>query len=396
MARTHWELALDTIYPSAEKLQRALSARPLRVYIGLDITGPTIHIGHGSTLRILRDLQDQGHHVILLFGDFTALVGDPTGKDVTRPLLSTEDIEENQRTYTAQLPTILDIERVEFRSNSEWYRDQGAAGTLEHFLRSVGTHFTVQQLWERDMFQERQRQGRPVTVTEFLYPMLQAYDSIMLDADVELGATDQTFNMLAGRDLARKVAGKEKFVITTTLLRGTDGRKMSKSYGNYIGVTDPPADMFGKLMSVRDELLNEYFALAAGIDPAEPEIAELITTDPRSAKARMALEVTTLYHGAPAAEEAARAFDRQFRDKEGPGEIPGATPTIQGQQRLTAYLVDLGLAASNSEASRLIEQGAVAVDGTPISDPFAEIGVHHGMVLRVGKRQHRRIELTDD
>lgn len=389
MSRSHWELALDRIYPTDAAFAK-VAAKPLRVYFGIDPTGTNIHIGHGSVLRMLRQLQEEGHTIIFLFGDFTARVGDPTGRNAERVPLSREQIRDHMATYLKQLAVILDITKIEIRENSEWYDSPKRSGTLGHLLE-LGKHFTAAQLWERDMFQERQKAAQPVSLTEFIYPVLQANDSVELDADVELGGTDQTFNMLAGRDLIRKLQNKEKFVITSKLLRGTDGRKMSKSFDNAIWITDTPQQMFGKLMSIPDTLLAEYCALAAGIDPEERELKALIAQQPRAAKAKMAYEVVAFYHGGETAEAASRGFDRQFREGEQPESMDERWPSVSTQERLTFFLVDLGLVSSKAEAARLIQQGAVRVDGAVIGDQFAVLTPVDGMVMQVGKRQYLRL-----
>lgn len=389
MARSHWELAIDTVYPTPAAFAAA-SATPCRIYFGIDPTGAHIHIGHGSTLRLLRTLQDQGHTIIFLFGDFTAQVGDPTGRSSERVPLSREAVRAHMETYLAQIAGILDIAKVEVRENSEWYEDPRRSAHISHLL-TLGTHVTAAQLWERDMFQERQKAAQPVTLTEFIYPLLQANDSIELSVDAELGGTDQTFNMLLGRELVKKMKQREKFVLTAKLLTGTDGRKMSKSYNNAVWITDAPSEMFGKLMSIADDLLPEYCALAAGIDPEDVAIASLIKDDPRAAKAKMAYEVVAFYHGAEAAELASRGFDAQFRDGQRPAEIPTGWPSVSGQERLTFFLVDLGLVASKAEAARLISQGAVRVDDVVIGDQFAVLTPREGMVIQVGKRQFLKL-----
>jgi tyrosyl-tRNA synthetase len=392
MSRSNWDLVIDKIYPSKSAFVQA-AKQPLRIYFGVDPTSSVIHLGNAVPLRILRLLQEEGHTIILLFGSFTAQIGDPTGRDQTRPELSSSEIASNVASYREQVIRILDPKRTLFRDNTEWWQPSGSAGSLQSFLE-LGRRFTSAQLLERDMFQERIKQGRPVTITELIYPMIQAYDSVMLDVDVELGGTDQTFNMLAGRTLMKQLKNKEKFVITTKLLVGTDGRKMSKSYGNTINVIDEPASMFGKLMSVPDTVLPEYCALAAGIDPEEHELKALIEQQPRAAKAKMAYEVVAFYHGVEAAELASRAFDRQFRDKEQPESMVERWPSVSTQERLTFFLVDLAMAGSKAEAARLIQQGAVHVDGTIINDQFAVLTPVDGMVIQVGKRQFVRLTQT--
>ena len=404
-AHAYWELAADTVYPSRAAFAQAAKHKPLSIYLGIDPTGPILHLGHAVVLRVLRELQEQGHRIILLIGDFTAGVGDPSGRDTSRPMLEERELSDNLAKYQEQVFKLLDPQGTKFRRNSEWLDNVKDVGSLKQFLRLVGVHFTAAQLWERDMFQTRAKQGAPVTLTEFIYPVLQAYDFVALKADVQVGGTDQTFNMLAGRDLAKKMnagdpsspkatTGQDKFVITTKLLRGTDGRKMSKSYKNYIGVLDEPNDMYGKLMSVRDELIAEYFALAVGVDPDEPELRELIQNKPRDAKAKMAYEVIAFYHGAQAATQAEGQFTAQFRDGQAPTEMREVTPSVSTEAPLAFYLVDLGLAESKTVATRLIEQHGVRVDDVVIEDPRAVITPHDGMVINVGKRRYVRVKLT--
>ncbi|MBI2589996.1 tyrosine--tRNA ligase [Candidatus Berkelbacteria bacterium] len=392
MTTPYWRLAADKIYPSKDRLVRTLKARSLRIYFGADPTAPFLHLGHTVPLKILRELQEQGHRVVVLFGDFTTLIGDPSGRDQSRPTLDEQAIATNLLTYREQVLKILDPKKTEFRSNSEWYLNPRSSGALREFLR-LGLNFTAAQLWERDLFQERQKKGQPVSLTEFIYPVLQAYDFIALEADAQVGGTDQTFNMLAGRDLAKKLGKGEKFVITTQLLRGTDGHKMGKSFNNFIALTDAPNEMYGKLMSVRDELLPEYFMLAVGIDPNASKVRTLIDANPREAKAKMAYEVVAFYHGADRALMAQKAFDQQFQAKELPGEIENRTPSVTGNEKLAFYLVDLDLATSKTEAGRLIEQGGVKVDGAVIADLHALITPHDGMLIQVGKRHFVRIKL---
>lgn len=389
MSRSNWDLVIEKVYPSKAAFVQA-AAQPLRVYFGVDPTSPVIHLGNAVPLRILRLLQEEGHTIILLFGSFTAQIGDPTGRDQTRPELSSSEIASNVASYRKQVIQILDPKRTLFHDNTEWWQPNGLAGSLQSFLE-LGRKFTSAQLLERDMFQERMKQGRPVTITELIYPMIQAYDSVMLDVDVELGGTDQTFNMLAGRTLMKQLKGKDKFVLTTKMLTGSDGRKMSKSYGNTINITDTPTEMFGKLMSIPDSLLPDYCALAAGIDPEEHELKALIEQQPMAAKAKMAYEVVVFYHGAEAAELASRAFDRQFREGAQPEAMIERWPSIDTQERLTFFLVDLDLAGSKAEAARLIQQGAVHVDGAIINDQFAVLTPVAGMVVQVGKRQFVRL-----
>lgn len=391
--KPYWQLAAEEIYPSAAAFRQALKEKPLRAYLGIDPTSPVVHIGHAIPLRILRSLQEEGHHITLLIGSFTTLVGDPSGRDSTRPMLTEQDIAANMRTYKDQVSRLLDLKLTTVVENSTWYTDPRKLGTLREFLK-LGHQFTAAQLWERDMFQERQRKGQPVTLTEFIYPVLQAYDFAMMDVDAQVGGTDQTFNMLAGRDLAKKLGRGEKFVLTTRLLRGTDGRKMSKSYNNTVAITDQPEEMFGKLMSIRDELIGEYYELVAGIDTSSADLREFIETQPREAKAKMASEVVVFYHGSAAADRARRSFDAQFKEGALPLDMIERKPSVVGEEKLVFFLVDLDLASSKSEATRLIQQGGVTVDGAKIEDPHAVITPHEGMVFQVGKRRFVKVKIA--
>ncbi len=385
---------IDTVYPSVDALDERLKKGNFRIYYGIDPTGPVVHLGHAVPLRVLAYLQQMGAQVVLVFGDFTAMIGDPTGRDKTRSVLDRAIIEQNVSTYKDQIAKILDVDRAEIKYNSKWYGDADKAGSLE-FLLDLGKDFTASQLWERDMFQERQQKGEGVTITEFLYPVLQAYDSVALEVDGEVGGTDQTFNMLRGRDLSKRKLGKDKIVITTKLLVGTDGRKMSKSFENHIALTDKPSEMFGKLMSVKDELIGEYFELA-GMRSVDEELSAFIKENPREAKAQMAREVVELYWSSEQAINAEFEFNNRFRDGQLPDEILEAPTSLAGEQLLGAYLVDVGLAKNKSEASRLISQGGVKVDGVTIANPLAVITASDGMLLQVGKRKFVKVRIANN
>lgn len=384
---------IDTVYPSWDYFAKKINGKKLRVYYGIDPTGPIVHLGHAIPLRILALLQGMGHQIIILFGDFTARIGDPTGKDKSRTPLERILIEQNVKTYELQIDKILNTKQAEIRFNSEWYDEEKPAGSLESLLE-LGKEFTVAQLWERDMFQERQKAGQSVTITEFLYPMFQAYDSLMLDADIEIGGTDQTFNMLRGRDLVARKNGKDKMVVTTKMLVGTDGRKMSKSFSNYIGLTEDADEMFGKLMSVKDELLPVYFELA-GLRILDEDLKAFIASNPREAKAQMAREVIALYWSTEDALNAERKFNDQFKDGKLPEEIIEIPTSLKGENLISSYLCDVGLASNKSEARRLIEQGGVRVDGVVITNPLAAISAKDNMILQVGKRKFVKIKVND-
>lgn len=382
---------VEKIYPSFSDLEQRIKKGNFRIYYGIDPTGPIVHLGHAVPLRVLAYLQQMGCEIVLLFGDFTASIGDPSGRDKTRTVLDRAIIAENVSTYKDQIEKILDTEKAEIRYNSEWYDEGNSTGSLESLLK-LGLEFTAAQLWERDMFQERQKSGQGVTLTEFLYPVLQANDSVMLSADAEIGGSDQIFNMLRGRDLSKRKIEKDKIIIATKLLVGTDGRKMSKSYNNHIALTDSPQEMFGKLMSVKDELIAEYFELAA-IHLVDEKLAEFIKINPREAKAQMAREVVELYWSSEQAVNAEFEFNNRFREGKLPDDIIEVPTSLNGEQLLSSYLVDVGLAQNKSEATRLINQGGVRVDGVQIVNPLAVISVSNGMLLQVGKRKIVKIKL---
>ena len=375
------------------KLARAVhTGRPLRIKLGMDPTAPDIHLGHTVVMGKMRQFQDLGHKAVLIIGDYTARVGDPTGANHTRPVLSEEQIKANAKTYFEQAGKVLDTtpEKLELRYNSEWLAKLTFADVLK-----LAARMTVARMLERDTFEKRYRAGDPIGVHEFLYPLMQGHDSIAIQADVELGGTDQTFNCLAGRELQRYAGQEPQVVITMPLLVGLDGtEKMSKSKGNYVGVTDPANEMFGKLMSIPDTLMENYFTLLTSV-PLDQIKERLPKLHPRDAKEALAIEITTHYHGFPAAEAAAKEFRRVFSEKEKPTDIPEihiAASDLDGfRMGLARLIVAAGFAASNSEAMRLIGQGAVRLNDQTITDAKAQVAVTPGMVLRVGKRRWGRI-----
>jgi len=375
------------------KLAGAFHAgRPLRVKLGMDPTAPDIHLGHTVVMGKMRQFQDLGHKAVLIIGDYTARVGDPSGVDHTRPVLSEEQIEENAHTYLGQAGRVLDLskERIEIRRNSEWLADLSFADVLR-----LAANMTVARMLERDSFERRYKAGDPIGVHEFLYPLMQAHDSVAVEADVELGGTDQTFNCLAGRELMRAAGQEAQVVLTMPLLVGLDGtEKMSKSKGNYVGVTDSPREMFGKLMSIPDGLMENYFTLLTRV-PMD-EIRRALRTDhPRDAKQRLARTVTAHYHGEAAADAAAEDFRRVFAEHEQPSDIPETVVPAEeledGRIGLARLMTLAGFTGSNSEAMRLIRQGAVRLDDQPLKDPKAFVEVTPGAVLRVGKRRWTRL-----
>jgi len=384
--------AADVI-PVEELEERLASGRPLRVKLGIDPSAPDIHLGHAVVLRKLRRFQDLGHTAVLIIGDFTGLVGDPTGRSETRPTLSPEQLEENAQTYLAQVGRVLDMERAEIRRNSEWL----APLSFADVARLAGA-VTVAQLLDRDDFQSRYRSGKAISLAEFLYPVMQSYDSVATEADVEMGGTDQTFNLMVGRDMQRAHGQDPQVVFTVPLLTGVDGtRKMSKSYGNHIGVEEPPQEQFGKVMSIPDDLLVEWFRLTTDLHPDEVEAIDRGLADgslhPGETKRRLAREIVTLYHGAEAARAAEASFDRVHREDGLPDDVPEVALPDDDPLSLAALIAHAGLASSRSEARRLISQGGVRLDGEQLTDPQAEVPRDHlaGKTLRVGKRRFARL-----
>jgi tyrosyl-tRNA synthetase len=375
------------------KLERSRrTAEPLKVKLGLDPTAPDLHLGHTVVLQKLRDFQDLGHQVIIIIGDFTGMIGDPTGRSETRRPLSWDDIRRNAETYKAQLGKVLDMSRTQVRFNSEWLGPL----TFEHIIRETA-HLTVARILQREDFATRHAAGRPISLHEFLYPLAQGYDSVALGADVELGGTDQTFNLLVGRDLQRAHGQEAQVALTVPILEGLDGvQKMSKSLGNYVGITEPPADMYGKLMSVSDALMFRYFELVTRVP--EDEIARLRSLHPMEAKKHLARTVTAMYHGEAGAAAGAAAFARVVQGREAPDNIeviPMATPS--DGEPAWKVVVWAGLAPSNSEARRLIQHGAVEVDGSRVTDPNQKVLVSgESRLLQVGKRKYRRFVLEKE
>jgi len=377
----------------SEKLaEAAKQQRQLRIKLGLDPTSPDIHLGHTVVLRKMRQFQDLGHKAVLIIGDYTARIGDPSGQNTTRPMLSSEQIEENARTYLEQAGKILDTSeaKLEIRHNSEWLAELRLADIIK-----LTSNMTVARMLERDSFELRYKAGEPIGTHEFLYPLMQGYDSVMVKSDVELGGTDQTFNNLVGRDLQRMDGQKPQVVITTPILVGLDGKeKMSKSKGNYIGVTDGPSDMFGKVMSISDDMMENYFTLVTAL-PTE-KIAELVNSDkthPKQAKVLLGKAIVSQFYDEAAAEAAAAEFDKVFAQRQLPNDIPeievAAEPVMASKLVLACNLVPSG-----GEAKRKIKQSAVRIDGVKISDPNAEIIPKDDMIVQVGKRKFARLKIS--
>ena len=372
-----------------EKLKRSLAGGiPLKVKLGLDPTAPDLHLGHTLVLQKLRDFQDLGHQVIIILGDFTGMIGDPTGRSETRKPLTWDEIRVNAETYRAQLGRILEMSRTRVEFNSTWL----APLTFEGIIRETA-HLTVAQMLQREDFAARHASGRPISLHEFLYPIAQGYDSVALGADVELGGTDQTFNLLVGRDLQRAHGQEPQIAMTVPILQGLDGaQKMSKSLGNYVGIAESPIEMYGKLMSVSDELMFRYFELVTRVP--DQEIAALKALHPMEAKKRLAWTVTETYHGTSAANAAASAFLRVVQRKEAPEDIEKIVLSARGEAAsLWMVLKDAGLVPSTSEARRLITQGAVEVDGERVLDVNRVLAAGQSYRVRVGKRRFREVRL---
>jgi len=374
-----------------QKLERSRSTgRPLVVKLGLDPTAPDLHLGHTVVLGKLRDFQDLGHAIVVVIGDFTGMIGDPTGRSETRKPLTWEQIRANAETYRTQLGRVLDMERVRVEFNSTWL----GALTFEDLIR-LTAHLTVAQLLQREDFAARYADGRAISLHEFFYPVAQAYDSVALKADVELGGTDQTFNLLVGRDLQRATGQEPQVTLTVPLLEGLDGvQKMSKSLGNYVGIDEPANDIFGKLMSIPDSLMWRYFELLTRLD--ESELAALRAGHPMDAKKRLASTITAQYHGHAAAAAAQEHFARIFQQRQQPeaADIVHVDRAAVGPSEalLVKVLVAAGMTPSSSEARRMIQQGAVDIDGERVADVNARVtpGEH---LVRVGKRAFKRVVL---
>ena len=381
------------IVPEEAMRSKLAQGRPLIAKLGVDPTAPDLHLGHAVPLRKLRQFQDLGHEVILIIGDFTALIGDPSGRNSTRPALSAEEIDLNAKTYIEQAFKILDPTRTTLRRNSEWLGKLGFADVIR-----LACRFTVARILERDDFQKRYREGVGISLHELLYPMAQAYDSVAIESDVELGGTDQLFNLLAGRELMEKEGMEPQVCLTLPLLEGTDGvQKMSKSYGNYIGLTDAPDDMFGKVMSIPDELMVKYYRLCTALTVEETDaLAEQIaagTLHPNLAKRRLAREIVALYHSTELAVEAEGAFDRVFKDHDIPEDIAEYVAELPNEVFLPALLKDAGLVPSNGEGRRMIAGGGVRIDGVQVDADALNVARERvaGAVIQVGKRRFVRV-----
>ena len=380
------------IIPEEELIAKLKEKRPLRIKLGIDASGPDIHLGFAVVLNKLRDFQELGHTAILIVGDFTGKIGDPSGRSKTRPQLTDEEIKKNMKNYTEQIFMILRKDRTEFRYNSEWLEKLSPSDIIR-----LSSKITVARMLERDDFSKRYKSQLPVYLHEFLYPIFQAYDSVAIKADVEIGGTDQTFNFMIAREMMREMDITPQVILTMPLLVGLDGTmKMSKSYGNYIGIKEPPREMFGKTMSIPDELIESYFELALHypkeqIHSVKKELKDK-KSNPRDVKFRLAREIVTLYHNEKEAKKAACEFEKIFKMKELPDEIPEFSIKSRGKSIwIIKLLTDTDMANSNSEARRLIDQGGVEIEGKRIADTNTEINIDKPFLLKVGKRRFLKI-----
>ncbi|MET3107718.1 tyrosyl-tRNA synthetase [Oxalobacteraceae bacterium GrIS 2.11] len=383
------ELLIETEF--AQKLARSeKTGVPLRIKLGLDPTAPDLHLGHTVVLNKMRQLQDLGHNVIFLIGDFTSMIGDPSGRNMTRPALTREQIEENAKSYFTQASLVLDASKTEIRYNSEWSDPLGARGMIQ-----LASKYTVARMMERDDFTKRYKAGTPISVHEFLYPLMQGYDSVALKSDLELGGTDQKFNLLVGRELQKNYGQEPQCILTMPLLEGLDGvEKMSKSKGNYVGITEPANTMFAKIMSISDQMMWRYYELLSSCslaDLAAHKLAVQAGQNPRDLKVAFAQEMVTRFHNRQAAEDALTDF--MNRSKGGiPDDIPGCT--VSGAPMgISQLLKQANLCPSTSDAMRMVEQGGVRINGEVVSDKGLQVAAGE-FVLQVGKRKFAKIMLT--
>ena len=384
----------DELIVESELAQKLATGRPLRIKLGLDPTAPDLHLGHTVVINKLRHFQDLGHQVQFLIGDFTGMIGDPTGKNQTRPPLTRDEILANARTYREQAFKILDPDKTQILFNSEWSDKLGAEGMIR-----LAARYTVARMLERDDFGKRYRSQQPIAIHEFLYPLMQGYDSVAMKADVELGGTDQKFNLLVGRELQKDFGQAPQCILTTPLLEGLDGvNKMSKSLGNYVGIAEAPGEIFGKLMSISDNLMWRYIELLS-FEPLSTVRAwrEDIAAgrNPREIKVLLAAEIVARFHGPAAAREAEAAFEQRFRHGALPEDLPQLSVPAEGDGlALVQVLKQAGLVASTSEANRLIEQGGVRLEGARVEDRALRIARGETVLLQVGKRKAARVTVT--
>ncbi len=384
----------EEILPEEDLVEKLKKDRPLRIKAGFDPTAPDLHLGHTVLINKLRQFQDLGHEILFLIGDFTGMIGDPTGKSVTRPPLTPEEVERNAQTYQEQIFKILDPDRTQVVFNSAWMSKMSSADLIQ-----LAARHTVARMLERDDFSKRYREGKSIAIHEFLYPLIQGYDSVVLKADVELGGTDQKFNLLVGRELQRQYGESQQVVLTMPILEGLDGvQKMSKSLGNYIGINDAPDDMFGKLMSISDELMWRYFELLSfrslsGIELLRSEVAA--GRNPRDVKFELARELIARFHDGSAAEQAQANFIARFQKGALPEDIPEKTIAVGDDGLPIANVLrESGLVQSTSEGLRMLKQGAVKLDGEKISDRGLILESGMSPVLQVGKRRIAKVNIV--
>lgn len=369
-----------------ENLEKKLrTGKKLRVYYGIDPTGSNLHLGHAVVLWKLRDFQELGHRVILLIGDFTARIGDPTDRNAARQPLTKAEIKENMKDYKKQAGKILDFSKTKIKYNNQWLSKLNFENAIK-----LASNFTVQQMLDREMFQERIKQGRPISLHEFLYPLMQGYDSVAMNVDLEIGGKDQLFNMLAGRTLQKIYNKKDKDVLTMKLLPGLDDKKMSKTFDNLIALNAESNNMYGKIMSMHDEIMPDYFELATRLP--EEEIKKILKQKPRDAKARLAFEIVALYHGEKKAKQAEEEFEKVFKEKKAPSKMPEIKLPVISYQ-LPDLLVKTKLASSKAEAKRLIKQGAVKINNKIIKDFQKEIKIKNKMIIQKGRRGFVKIKV---
>ncbi|MDX2495644.1 MAG: tyrosine--tRNA ligase [Desulfuromusa sp.] len=376
-----------------KKLQQSVeTGKPLTIKAGFDPTAPDLHLGHTVLIQKLKQFQDLGHRVVFLIGDFTGMIGDPTGKNETRKVLTREDVLRNAETYKEQVFKILDPAKTVIDFNSRWMSEMDAAGMIE-----LSARYTVARMLERDDFHKRYTGQQPIAIHEFMYPLVQGYDSVALEADVELGGTDQKFNLLVGRELQKQMGQRPQSVLTMPLLEGLDGvNKMSKSLNNYIGITDTPKEIYGKVMSISDELMLRYYELLSDVDNnrVESVIAgvrgDADGVHPMESKKALALELTARFHGSDAAGLAADEFIRQFKQKQLPDEVPLFSIAADEPVWICRLIVEAGMVKSNGEARRMIKQGAVSLGGEKISDTDLEVSLEKECIVQVGKRRFAR------
>jgi len=385
---------VEELLVEAELVERLNAGRPLRIKAGFDPTAPDLHLGHTVLINKLRQFQDLGHEVLFLIGDFTGMIGDPTGKNVTRKPLTRDDVLANAATYEHQIFKILDPGRTTVMFNSQWMGEMSAADLIQ-----VAARHTVARMLERDDFSKRYASGQPIAIHEFLYPLIQGYDSVAMKADVELGGTDQKFNLLVGRELQKHYGQKPQVIMTMPILEGLDGvQKMSKSLDNYIGISEPPGEMFGKIMSISDDLMWRWFELLSfrpldEIEGLKRQVAD--GANPRDIKFLLGQEIVARFHDAAAAEAAQAEFVARFQKGAMPDEMPELTlPAVDGELRLANLLKEAGLVGSTSEAFRMVKQGAVRIDGERVEDKGLNISAGTTHVYQVGKRKFARVTIS--